>query len=116
MAAWLQCLTKAFGTDPTCFCVYLTPGCPAFPCDLGRYQEQNLLLSCCFPVLTEQIPHLNSAELGSKLQQGHTEAERKEGYVTAQTHAKFNSGRSTHFDRNKVYASLGFSSYILILT
>lgn len=117
MAAWLRFLTKAFGRDPTCLCIYLTPGCPAFPSDLGHYQEQNLLLSCCFPVLTEQIPHLNSAELGSKLQQGHMQAEQMEAYVTAQTtHARFNSGRNTHFDINKVYASLGLRSYILIWT
>lgn len=37
MAAWLQVLTEASGADPPCFGVSLTPGCPAHPCDLGRY-------------------------------------------------------------------------------
>lgn len=63
MAAWLHLLTMAFGIFPTWLCISLTPGCPCHPCDLGPYQELNLLLTCCFLVLTLQIPHLNLLSL-----------------------------------------------------
>lgn len=47
MASWLQFFTMEIGIWPTWLCISLTAA-PAHPCDLGLYQKQNLLLTCCF--------------------------------------------------------------------